>query len=214
MKELLAATSNPHKLHELRAIFAPLGVGVLGLGDIPGGPFAEPIEDGGSFESNARIKAVAYARMTGRVCVADDSGLEVLALGGAPGVDSAYYAGRDGTRAQRDARNNAKLLAALAGVPEEQRTARFVCSMCAADPDGSVLATSRGEFTGRIGFEARGVNGFGYDPLFVTSDGRTSAELSDAEKNARSHRGAAARAMAPILAPTPGKRPGAGSVLP
>lgn len=196
MKELLAATSNPHKLHELRAIFAPLGIAILGLGDIPGGPFPEPVEDGATFDANARIKAVAYAKMTGRVCVADDSGLEVAALGGAPGVDSARYAGRDGTRAQRDARNNAKLLAALAGVPEEQRTARFVCSMCAADPDGSVLATGRGEFTGRIGFEARGTNGFGYDPLFVTSDGRTSAELSDAEKNARSHRAAAARAMA------------------
>jgi len=200
MRELLAATSNPHKLEELRAIFGPLGVAVLGLGDIAGGPFAEPKEDGGSFESNARIKAVAYAAMTGRVCVADDSGLEVAALGGAPGVDSAYYAGREGSRAQRDGRNSAKLLAALAGIPEEGRGARFVCRMCAADADGTVLATSLGEFAGRIGFEARGSKGFGYDPLFVIEDGRTSAELSEAEKNARSHRGKAARAMAAALA--------------
>lgn len=197
--ELLAATSNAHKLDELRAIFAPIGVRVLGLNDVPGGPFPEPVEDGETFEANARIKALAYARMTGRVCLADDSGLEVEALGGAPGVHSAYYAGTAGARPERDARNNAKLLAALAGVPDEKRGARFVCCMCLADATGRVLAESRGTYEGRIGSAARGNNGFGYDPLLILPDGRSSAELSEAEKNARSHRGAAARLIGPRL---------------
>lgn len=197
--DLLAATSNPHKLDELRAIFAPAGIRILGLSDIPGGPFPEPIEDADTFEANARIKALAYARMTGRTCLADDSGLEVDALGGAPGVHSAYYAGAPGGRAERDARNNAKLLAALEGVPAERRAARFVCCMCIADPEGRILAESRGTYEGRIGFEPRGSNGFGYDPLLLLPDGRTSAELTEAEKNARSHRGAAARALLSML---------------
>lgn len=193
--DLLAATSNPHKLDELRAIFAPLAVRVLGLTDVSGGPFPEPIENGSTFEANARIKALEYARLAGRVCLADDSGLEVDALGGAPGVHSAYYAGTSGTRGERDARNNAKLLAALAGVPDAKRTARFVCCMCLADPTGSILGESRGTYEGRIGLAPRGENGFGYDPLLILPDGRSSAELSEAEKNARSHRGAAARAI-------------------
>lgn len=193
--ELLIATSNPHKLDEIRAIFAPEGIGVVGLDQVPGGPFPEPIEDGATFEDNARIKAIAYARMTGRTCIADDSGLEVDALEGAPGVHSAYYAGAEGARAQRDARNNAQLLSALEGVPIERRTARFVCVMCVADSSGRVLAHARGEFPGRIGFEPKGSNGFGYDPLLVLDDGRSSAELSPEEKNARSHRAAAARAL-------------------
>lgn len=196
---LLAATSNPHKLAELRAIFAPVGVCVLGLDEVPGGPFAEPDENGDTFEANARIKAIAYARMTGRVCLADDSGLEVDAMRGEPGVHSAYYAGREGTRAERDARNNAKLLGALRNVPDHQRSARFVCAMCLADPDGRVLAESRGTFEGRIGHSERGANGFGYDPLLMLADGRSSAELSPNEKNSLSHRGAAARDMLPTL---------------
>lgn len=199
-REVLAATGNPHKLDELRAIFAGAGLRVIGLGDVAGGPFPEPVEDGGTFEANARIKALAYARLTGRLCLADDSGLEVDALGGAPGVHSAYYAGTEGTRPERDARNNAKLLAALAGVPAAQRGARFVCCMCVAGPDGRVLAETRGEFAGTIAQSPRGNNGFGYDPLLVLDDGRSSAELSEAEKNGRSHRGAAARLMAPRLA--------------
>ncbi|MBL8745627.1 MAG: RdgB/HAM1 family non-canonical purine NTP pyrophosphatase [Phycisphaerae bacterium] len=195
--DLLAATSNPHKLDELRAIFAPLGVRVLGLSEIPGGPFPEPVEDGATFEANARIKAVAYAAMTGRVCLADDSGLEVDALGGAPGVHSAYYGGTAGGRSERDARNNARLLRELDGVPAERRTARFVCCMCVADPSGGVLAESRGTYEGRIGTGPRGENGFGYDPLLILPDGRSSAELSEAEKNSMSHRGAAARLIGP-----------------
>lgn len=197
--KLLVATSNPHKLDEKRDIFGAVGIEIESLADIAGGPFEEPVEDGETFEANARIKAVAYARMTGRACLADDSGLEVDALGGAPGIHSAYYAGHEGSRAERDARNNAKLLAAIERVPEEQRTARFVCCMCAADPKGSILATSRGHFAGRIARGPRGNNGFGYDPLLLLEDGRTSAELSTPEKNARSHRAAAARAIAPDL---------------
>lgn len=200
MRELLVATSNPHKLDELRAIFSAAGIAIRDLSDIEGGPFPEPVEDGQTFEDNARIKAVAYAKMTGRACLADDSGLEVDALGGAPGVHSAYYAGAEGSRAERDARNNARLLRELQGVPLERRTARFVCVMCVADPQGNILATSRGEFEGRIGDAPRGRKGFGYDPLFVLEDGRASAELTPQEKNARSHRGRAARAMAEQLA--------------
>lgn len=195
--DLLAASSNPHKLAELRAIFAPAGIRILGLSEVPGGPFEEPEETGATFEENARIKALAYARMTGQSCLADDSGLEVDALAGEPGVHSAYYAGRAGSRAERDARNNTRLLEAMRGIPDERRGARFVCAMCLADAAGRIQAESRGTFEGRLAHEPRGANGFGYDPLLLLADGRTSAQLSDTEKNARSHRGAAARAILP-----------------
>lgn len=211
--DLLIATTNPHKLGELRAIFGPLGWRVIGLNDVPppeggeggGGAWPEPVEDGETFEANATKKALAYARMTGRACVADDSGLEADALGGAPGVHSAYYAGVGATRAERDAANNARLLREMQGVPREKRKARFVCVMALAVPDEAsadgarVLATTRGEFAGFIGDSPRGTNGFGYDPLLVLEDGRTSAELAPDEKNARSHRGEAARRMAEHL---------------
>jgi len=215
---LLVATSNAHKLDELRQIMAPAGIDVLSLADLrddAGHPrsFPEPAEDADTFEGNARLKAVAYARMTGMTCLADDSGLEVDALRGAPGVHSAYYAdwdpasGRDrrerrsATRAQQDARNNARLIAELRHVPESGRAARFVCAMCVAAPDGSIIAESRGTFDGRIGHEPRGANGFGYDPLLVLDDGRTSAELTPDEKNARSHRGTAARLILARIKP-------------
>ncbi len=196
--EIVVATGNPHKIEEIRAILGPAGVRVVGLDELTCS-FEEPVEDAPTFAGNAEIKAKSYARQTGRVCLADDSGLVVDALDGAPGVLSARYAGVDGDRAARDAANNAKLLAALEGVPTEHRTARFVCAMCLAEPDGTgdvrIVATSEGTFAGHIGTEARGANGFGYDPLLVLADGRTSAELDPAEKNARSHRGAAARAL-------------------
>lgn len=198
--ELLVATGNPHKLEEIRAVLDPLGVRVLGLDSIDE-RFEEPDETGATFEENARIKAVAYARMSGRTCLADDSGLEVDALGGEPGVRSARYAGVGVTRAERDAANNALLLDRLRGVPRPRRTARFVCAMCLAGADGRVLAESRGEFPGEIADTPRGANGFGYDPLlYLPAEHRTSAELSSDEKNARSHRGEAARAMALRLA--------------
>lgn len=194
--DLLFASSNPHKLDEVRAVLAPLGVQVAGLDELDRA-IEEPVEDGATFEDNARIKAVAYARESGRLCLADDSGLEVDALGGQPGVHSARYAGVGATRAERDQANNAKLLAALKGVPQRERTARFVCAMCLADASGDVLAEARGEFEGVITDQPRGSNGFGYDPLLLLpEEGRTSAELSPEEKNARSHRGAAARLIA------------------
>jgi len=195
---LLLATANPHKVDELRAILAPLGIECVSLDDLDL-DIPEPDENADSFEGNASIKASEYARATGMHCLADDSGLAVDALGGEPGVHSAYYAGREGPRSERDARNNAKLLRALEGVPDDRRTARFVCVMALADPQGNILATSRGTYEGRIGHSPRGSNGFGYDPLLVLPDGRTSAELTESEKNARSHRGAAARAIAPRI---------------
>jgi len=196
MKSLVIATSNPHKVEEIGAVLGQLGIQCLPLGD-PGIP--EPKEDGATFEANARIKAIAYAKALGCTVLADDSGLEVDALGGAPGVHSAYYAGVGATRAERDPANNAKLLKALEGVPDAQRNARFVCVLCIARPDGTILAESRGTFDGVIGHAPRGVNGFGYDPLLVLPDGRTSAELSSDEKNARSHRGNALRLLVPKL---------------
>ena len=219
---IVLATANPHKVEELRAIFAPAGLTILGLNDLPGGPPPEPAETGTTFEQNATIKALAYAHATGHVCLADDSGLEIDALGGRPGVISSHYS-TDGvetglTRAQRDEANNARVLRELEGVPPERRTARFVCVMALAAPVGQasqpsappvgrasqpaqVLTTSRGTFEGAIGLPPtvpRGTHGFGYDPLFLVAGdpgGRTSAELPPADKNRLSHRAAAARAM-------------------
>ncbi len=197
---ILLATGNPHKVEEVREILRGDGVELLSLLDL-GGDFPEPEETGATFAENARIKARAYAAMAGMPALADDSGLSVDALGGGPGVQSARYAGVGTTRAERDAANNAKLLAALAGVPDGRRTARFVCAMCLSAPDGSIMAQTEGSFEGTIGFAPRGSNGFGYDPLLVLpGEDRTSAELPPSEKNARSHRGAATRAIAPRLA--------------
>jgi XTP/dITP diphosphohydrolase len=196
---ILFASSNPHKVKEVRAILGECGVEVLGLDDL-NRALPEPIEDGATFADNARIKAVYYARAAGRFCLADDSGLEVEALRGAPGVHSARYAGAEGGREQRDRANNARLLRELAAVPQARRGARFVCAMCLAEPHGNVVAETRGEVEGRIGFEPRGVNGFGYDPLFLLPElGRSSAELSPRDKNLLSHRGRAGRAMAQRL---------------
>lgn len=199
MQKLVIATSNPHKVEEIQAVLGQVGIECVPLGDagIP-----EPEENGATFEENARIKAVAYAKALGVTVLADDSGLEVDALGGAPGVHSARYAGIGETRAERDAANNAKLLRALEGVPQARRTARFVCVLSVARPDGSIVAEARGHFEGWIGEAPRGANGFGYDPLLVLADGRTSAELTSAEKNARSHRGNALRTLVRCLAPT------------
>jgi XTP/dITP diphosphohydrolase len=206
---LLFASSNPHKIDEVRAILERVGIEVVGLDSLENPP-PEPIEGGTTFEENARIKAIAYAKATGQVCLADDSGLEVDALNGAPGIHSARYSRAGSDQAQRgktrisrteiDAANNAKLLRELKGIPPERRTARFVCAMCLADPNGEILAETLGEFPGVITDQPRGSNGFGYDPLLYLPDrGCTSAELSTEEKNARSHRGAAARQMASCI---------------
>ena len=203
-REILVATSNPHKVREIEQVLAPLGFRVLGL-DAVGREVPEPVEDADTFEGNARIKAVAYARALGKACLAEDSGLEVDALGGAPGVYSARYAGEGTTRAERDRANNDKLLRAIAALPADaSRRARFVCAMCLVDAEGRVLFETRGTYEGIITDTPRGVNGFGYDPLLLLPDlGKTSAELPPEEKNARSHRGAAARAVAAYLKDAP-----------
>ncbi len=205
--EIVLATSNPHKVEEMNAIFATLpggpSVRFLSLAEAcPGLVLREPAETGTTFEENATIKAVGYARQTGRVCLADDSGLEIDALGGRPGVISSHYStdGREtgATRSQRDAASNERVLREMASVPDDARGARFVCVMVLASPEGRVLATSRGTFEGRIGRGLRGDGGFGYDPMFLVAPDytRSSAELPAAEKNRLSHRGAAARELA------------------
>lgn len=199
MMPLLVASGNPHKVDEIRAILAPLNIEVVGLDVLETQP-EEPEENGDTFEANARLKACGYARATGRTCLADDSGLEVDALNGAPGVYSARFAGVDGTREERDAANNALLVERLDALPNHDPAARFVCAMCIAAPDGTVLAETRGTFEGVITCEPRGSNGFGYDPyMFLPESNCTSAQLTAEAKNARSHRGAATRAMATWL---------------
>jgi XTP/dITP diphosphohydrolase len=203
MATILLATTNPHKVEEVSAILTPLGHEVRSLASLPSVP-PEPAEDADTFPGNARLKAVAYASATGLECLAEDSGLEVDALGGAPGVHSARYSGVGGTRSERDRANNEKLLRELRGVPLERRRARFVCAMCLAAPDGRILAESTGTYEGVIAEAEAGESGFGYDPLlFLPDAGRTSAELTPEEKNARSHRGKAARARAERLRALP-----------
>ena len=192
-KRLLIATTNSGKLREVAAILGDLPVELLTPVDFPGVPDA--VEDGSTFEENARRKAVHYAQRTGHWALADDSGLEVDALHGDPGVYSARYAGA----AAKDFDNNTKLIANLAGIPLEHRTARFRCVVALANPDG-ILATASGAFEGLIVDKPRGSNGFGYDPHFLLPDrGVTSAELEPAEKNKLSHRGQALRAILPQI---------------
>jgi XTP/dITP diphosphohydrolase len=193
--KLVLASTNPHKLREIREILEPLGVEIRGL-DEAGPPVPEPVEAEATFEANARLKAVTYARALGQPCLADDSGLEVDALGGAPGVRSARYAGLGATRDQRDQANRKKLIAELRKLGEVSRSARLVCALCLSDATGHVLFEARGTLEGLIQDEPRGGNGFGYDAhLFLPGVGKTAAELSPAELNARSHRGAAVRLL-------------------
>lgn len=196
---IVFATSNPHKIREVDAILSVLGITVVGLDTFQTIP-EEPEEDGETFEQNARLKALYYAAELGEACLAEDSGLAVDALGGAPGVYSARYANSGGSRDERDAANNALLLARLEGVADDQRQARFVCAMCLAHPDGTISAEARGTYEGMIARSPAGSGGFGYDPLlFLPDAGCTSAELSADAKNARSHRGCAARQLAKLL---------------
>jgi XTP/dITP diphosphohydrolase len=192
---LLLASANPGKLRELRAILRGLPVALVGLADAGAGEPPEVAETGATFLDNALEKARAYAAWSGLAAVADDSGLEVDALGGAPGVHSARYAGEGaGDRANLD-----KLLAELAGVPPERRTARFRCAAVLVDRDlGEWHA--EGTWEGRLLEGPRGSGGFGYDPVFVP-DGwdRTSAEVDPATKDAASHRGRAFRALRPAI---------------
>ncbi|MCK4872128.1 MAG: RdgB/HAM1 family non-canonical purine NTP pyrophosphatase [Phycisphaerales bacterium] len=198
IEKLLIATRNAHKIREIRAVLDALPnltIELLSLSDLDDPP-DEPAEEGATFRDNGQAKATYYAQRTGMWCLADDSGLEVDALDGEPGVRSARYAGEGGDRQARDAANNRKLLAQLQTIPDEKRAARFVCAMCIADTKGAVQFRATGTLDGMIGQSPRGTSGFGYDPLVVMADGRTVAELTMEEKNARSHRGQATQQAA------------------
>jgi len=201
---ILVATRSTHKLRELRELLSVGRDTLVSLDDL--GIEGDPVEDGETFETNATIKARFGVRASGLPTLADDSGIEVDALGGAPGVRTRRYAGEDAT----DEDNNAKLLAALAGLPPERRGARYVCVLALAlpgdaGPRGGVTVTmTRGTCRGRIATGPRGTGGFGYDPIFEPAaeppGGRTLGLWTPAEKNAISHRARAARRMAPKLA--------------
>jgi len=194
MKRLVLASSNPGKLREMQALLAPLGVEVVAQSALG---IAEAEEPHDSFRENALAKARHASRASGLPALADDSGLCVDALGGAPGVHSAYYAGRAGSRAERDARNNAKLLASLG----DARGAHYRCVMAlVSGADDAQPLVAEGEWHGVIARAPRGTNGFGYDPLFVVAGrGLTAAELPEAEKNRISHRGQAAARLLEML---------------
>ena len=197
--KVLLATSNLHKLEEVRAILGSKGIEVVGLSEREQ-RIEEPVEDADTFAGNARIKALGYAKATGKRCMADDSGLVVDVLGGEPGIYSARYAGVGETREERDAANNALLLEKLSFINSKEPTARFVCALCVADPDGTIVAETEGTFGGVITSSPRGINGFGYDPLLFLPDvGMTSAELTPEAKNARSHRGVAVKKMLTLI---------------
>jgi XTP/dITP diphosphohydrolase len=211
VSRLLAATRNPGKVREIREILAAEGWEVMGLGEagIEESPEEEGVEAFDTFEENALAKARYFAARTGLPALADDSGLAVDALGGAPGVRSRRFAAPDEARGERqDEANNRRLLELLADTPDVARTARFVCAAAIAWPDGRSLVRT-GVLEGTLARAARGSGGFGYDPLFLLpGEGRTVAELTPAEKNARSHRGRAVREVAAALELDRGPRQG------
>lgn len=190
--KFLIATNNPNKLAEFRRILAPLGLDIISKADLQI-EIPEVEETGQTFEKNALLKAAAACKASGLPAIADDSGLCVDALGGKPGVYSARFAGEPCD----DRANNEKLLKVLEDIPFEQRTAHFVCAVACVFPDGRQF-TLRGTCSGHIGFEPKGSNGFGYDPLFVTTEG-TFAELSAEQKDKISHRSRALRRLAEEL---------------
>jgi XTP/dITP diphosphohydrolase len=195
LTKLLVATNNPGKIREYRELLAGVPVAIAFPAQV--GLVLDVSESGQTFEENARIKATAYVQASGLATLADDSGLEVDALGGSPGVQSARYAGPGASDADRVR----KLLAALADVPEGMRAARFRCVVALARPGGAVL-TAEGACEGTIGMVSRGTHGFGYDPIFVVAGygGLTMAELPPDVKNRISHRARALEAARQILA--------------
>lgn len=200
MRALLVATTNRHKLEEYRAIFADLPFRLLSLADIHLNLDVE--ETGTTFRENAELKALAYARASGLLSLADDSGLEIDALGGAPGVYSARFAGRETSYEERFR----LILEQLQHVPVAQRTARFRCVITLAEPSGEYRSVE-GTIEGVIAPVLRGEHGFGYDPIFLVPElGKTTAELTPEQKNALSHRGRAAslaRALLKTWPPSP-----------
>lgn len=191
---ILFATGNQDKMKEIRMILADLGMEIVSMKEA--GIDIDIVEDGSTFEENAMIKAKAVAELSPEdIVLADDSGLEIDHLNKEPGIYSARYAGVDTSYTIK----NNMLLERLNGVPDEKRTARFVCAIAAVFPDGTV-ETVRGTIEGRIGYEIAGENGFGYDPIFYLPEyGCTTAELDPVKKNELSHRGNALRAMRPII---------------
>jgi XTP/dITP diphosphohydrolase len=202
---IVVATHSAHKLRELRELLHLTRAELVSLDDV--GVTEEPVEDGATFAANARIKARFYAPLTGLPTLADDSGLEVDALDGGPGVRTRRFAGETAT----DEDNNARLLEVLAGSSSDERGARYVCVLSFVLPDGAgprgglpIVAETRGTCRGRIADGPRGTGGFGYDPIFEPAGeppgGRTLGLYTPEEKHAISHRARAARAMAPRLA--------------
>ena len=192
-KRLVFATGNVGKMREIRMIMEDTGMEILSMKEIGINP--DIVEDGSTFTENAVIKAKAVAALTDAIVLADDSGLEIDALNKEPGIYSARYMGEETSYRIK----NANLIERLEGVPDEKRTARFVCAIAAVLPDGELL-TTQGTVEGRIGYEEKGENGFGYDPIFFLPEfGCTSAELTDEQKNEISHRGKALRAMKELL---------------
>ncbi len=188
-KRIVFATGNAGKVKEIQMIMADVGMEVISMKEA--GIAIDIEEDGSTYEENAMIKARAVAACTDDIVMADDSGLEIDYLNKEPGIYSARYMGEDTPYSVK----NMNLVERLSGVPDEQRTARFVCAIAAVLPDGTEL-TTRATIEGRIGYEEKGSNGFGYDPIFyVPQFGKTTAELSESEKNQVSHRGKALQLM-------------------
>ena len=193
MKKIIFATGNQDKMREIREILADMDVEVVSMKEA--GIHADIVEDGSTFEENAVIKAKTICELTGEITLADDSGLEVDYLDKAPGIYSARFMGEDTSYRIK----NKAIIDKLAGVPDEKRTARFVCAIAAAFPDGKTI-TRRGTIEGIIGYEERGENGFGYDPIFFLPEyGKSTAELSPEEKNTISHRGNALRLIKEVI---------------
>ena len=195
-RRLVLASTNPHKIAEFRALLAGAPFELLGPADL--GVTVQVEETGATFDENAILKALAYAEATGLLALADDSGLEIDALGGAPGVHSARWAGVDTSYEERFRLLEQRLV----GIPDEQRTARYRCAIALAEPaPRGLYAVVSGTLEGRIARTPRGIEGFGYDPIFSLPErGKTVGELTAAEKNSISHRARAAAAAQPLLA--------------
>lgn len=187
--KIIIASNNAHKIEEIKDILKDFGFDLVSLREA--GVNVDVEEDGKTFEENAYKKASEIARITGEISLADDSGLEVDALGGAPGIYSARFAGEHGN----DRRNNQKLLELMKEVPRAERSARFVSVISMVTPEGEEIA-ARGNVEGTIGYEEKGANGFGYDPLFIVPElSKTYAELTSEEKNSISHRSRALKLL-------------------